>query len=93
MGRKKTKSAGKSATNVYQSGGATTATLRPADARPQQTPSSTPPLAAIRTVTITYEQTAERAREIWMRNGCRPGEDEQNWLEAETQLKAEMSRP
>jgi len=38
----------------------------------------------------TYEQIAARARAIWETKGCIPGQDEQNWLEAEAQLKAEM---
>jgi hypothetical protein len=38
----------------------------------------------------THEQIAERAKMIWQQRGCIPGEDEQNWYEAETQLKAEM---
>ncbi len=42
--------------------------------------------------TPTYDQIAQRAREIWTKKGCLPGQDEQNWLEAERQLKAELSR-
>jgi hypothetical protein len=38
----------------------------------------------------THQQIAQRALEIWMRHGCPPGEDKENWLEAERQLKAEM---
>ncbi len=38
----------------------------------------------------THEQIAERARMIWQQRGCIPGEDERNWNEAETQLRAEM---
>ncbi|HSW00595.1 MAG TPA: DUF2934 domain-containing protein [Sedimentisphaerales bacterium] len=40
----------------------------------------------------TYEQIAQRAAEIWKKKGCLPGQDEQNWLEAERQLKAEFPR-
>ncbi len=40
----------------------------------------------------TREQIAKRAHELWVKNGCKHGQDEQNWLEAERQLKAEMSR-
>jgi hypothetical protein len=69
-------------TSSTRSGRATT-TLRPAGA---QTPAATP------TVRITREQIAQRAHEIWVKNGCRHGQDEQNWLEAERQLKAERSR-
>ncbi len=38
----------------------------------------------------THEQIAERAKMIWQQRGCIPGEDERNWNEAETQLRAEM---
>lgn len=40
----------------------------------------------------SYEQIAQRAQEIWTKKGCLPGQDEQNWLEAERQLKAELAR-
>ena len=42
--------------------------------------------------TPTYDQIAQRAKEIWTKKGCLPGQDEQNWLEAERQLKAELGR-
>lgn len=42
--------------------------------------------------TLTYEQIAQRAQEIWIKKGRLPGQDEQNWLEAERQLKAELAR-
>ncbi len=32
---------------------------------------------------------AERAWCIWKDNGCQPGQDEHNWLEAVAQLKTE----
>jgi hypothetical protein len=38
----------------------------------------------------TRKQIEDRAREIWRRKGCPGGQDEQNWLEAEAQLKKEM---
>ena len=41
--------------------------------------------------TLTHDRIAERARVIWQNHGCKPGEDEQNWSEAETQLKAELA--
>jgi hypothetical protein len=40
----------------------------------------------------SHQQTAERAREIWQAKGCKPGQDKQNWFEAEAQLKAEAAR-
>jgi len=41
---------------------------------------------------LTHEQISRRAHEIWLKKGCKPGQDEQNWLEAEAQLRAEMAR-
>jgi hypothetical protein len=43
-------------------------------------------------VTLAYEQIAQRAEEIWIKKGRLPGQDEQNWLEAERQLMAELAR-
>ncbi len=40
----------------------------------------------------THEQISKRAHDIWLKRGCKPGHDEQNWLEAEAQLRAEMAR-
>ena len=39
---------------------------------------------------LTHQQIAERAKALWLAGGCLPGRDEQNWLEAEVQLKAEL---
>lgn len=39
---------------------------------------------------LTHEVIAERAWNIWQNRGCIPGEDEQNWYEAENQLKSEF---
>jgi hypothetical protein len=69
-------------TSTTRTGGATT-TLRPVGAQAPAAPSP---------VKITREQIAKRAHEIWVKNGCKHGQDEQNWLEAERQLKAEMSK-
>jgi hypothetical protein len=69
--------------NTPRSGGATTTTLRPAGVKTPE---------AVRPVKITCEQIAKRAHDIWVKNGCKHGQDEQNWLEAERQLKAEMSK-
>ncbi len=70
-------------TNTTRTGGATTTTLRPAGSKAPETMNKANP---------TREQIAKRAHEIWVKNGCRHGQDEQNWLEAERQLKAEMSK-
>jgi hypothetical protein len=39
---------------------------------------------------LTHERIAEQARVIWQNRGCKSGEDERNWSEAEAQLRAEM---
>ena len=39
----------------------------------------------------THEQIAQRAEHLWRQGGCLPGRDEQNWREAEAQLKAEAA--
>ncbi len=42
--------------------------------------------------TLAYEQIAARAEAIWREKGCPPGQDEQNWHEAERQLKNELGQ-
>jgi len=42
------------------------------------------------TPVLTHEQIAARAKAIWQAKGCKPGQDTQNWFEAEAQLKAEL---
>jgi hypothetical protein len=39
----------------------------------------------------THEQIARRAHEIWIKSGCKHGQDRQNWLDAEAQLKKEVT--
>lgn len=70
-------------TSTTRSGGATTTTLRPAGAKAPE---------ATKMVKITRDQIAQRAHQIWVKNGCKHGQDEQNWLEAERQLKAEAGK-
>ena len=43
-------------------------------------------------VKITHDQIAQRAYEIWLAKGRPPGQEEQNWHEAEAELKRESSR-
>ena len=43
-----------------------------------------------KTSPLTHERVAERARALWLASGCIPGRDEENWYEAEAQLKAEL---
>ena len=42
------------------------------------------------TATLTHEQIAKRAQQIWEKKGRPVGQDERNWLEAEVQLKREL---
>ena len=44
----------------------------------------------LQAVVLTHDLIAERARTIWLERGCSPARDEENWREAETQLKAEL---
>jgi hypothetical protein len=39
----------------------------------------------------THEEIALRAEHIWRQGGCLSGRDDQNWHEAEAQLKAEAA--
>lgn len=45
---------------------------------------------ATATMTLDYDQVAERAREVWEQRGRPYGQDEQNWREAERQLREEL---
>jgi hypothetical protein len=55
--------------------------------RPEKTPS-----VSESGLTLAHDQIANRARAIWERRGCPEGEDEQIWLEAESELKRETGR-
>jgi hypothetical protein len=70
-------------TSTLQTGGATVAPPRRAGTKPRQATTS---------VKITHEQIARRAHEMWVQQGCRHGEDQLHWFEAERQLKAELAR-
>lgn len=69
-------------TGNSQSGSATIAPPRRADTKPR--PATTGPK-------ITHDQIARRAHEIWVKRGCKHGQDKENWFEAERQLKAELA--
>lgn len=40
-------------------------------------------------MTITYEEIAERAFEIWQKEGRIEGKEQDHWLRAETELRKE----
>jgi hypothetical protein len=45
---------------------------------------------ALQAVVLTHDLIAERARAIWLEHGCSLDRDEENWREAEAQLRAEL---
>jgi hypothetical protein len=45
---------------------------------------------ALQAVVLTHDLIAERARTIWLERGCSVDRDEENWREAQAQLKTEM---
>jgi hypothetical protein len=63
------------------------APLRPAST---PAPSAAKPKSERPATGPTHEQIAQRAHEIWVRNGSKHGEDQRHWLEAEAELKKEM---
>ncbi len=70
-------------TSSPRAGGGTMAPLRRAGAKPQQGTTG---------VRIPHDQIAQRAHELWVKQGCSHGRDQENWFEAERQLKAELAR-
>jgi len=44
----------------------------------------------VQTAMLSHERIAERARAIWEERGCLPDRDEENWRDAEAQLKTEL---
>ncbi len=69
-------------TSGPQAGGATMTPPRRAGTKPR--PATTGPK-------ITHDQIARRAHEIWVQQGCKHGQDQNHWFEAERQLKAELA--
>jgi len=41
----------------------------------------------VATTMLTHEDISKRAYEIYVENGCKEGQSEQNWLQAEQELK------
>ena len=41
----------------------------------------------VATIKLTHEDISRRAYEIYVENGCKEGQSEQNWLQAEQELK------
>ena len=62
-------------------------------ARPEvgqsQSLTDTPAPAVVSLTRLSSDTVAARAADIWHRKGRPHGQDEQNWLEAEAELRAE----
>jgi Protein of unknown function (DUF2934) len=56
-----------------------------------QTQSSMTGSAGQSTMAIPHEKIARRAYEKWCMGGCMHGTDQQHWLDAEAELRAEMT--
>jgi hypothetical protein len=63
-----------------------------ATAAPMAPPKSVPPKAATATPAVPRERIAMRAYEKWLKRGCTHGHADQDWMEAERELLAEMNR-
>jgi len=59
---------------------------------PQTVKSSQPQANAATQMSPPQEKVAARAYQKWMQKGCKHGHDQQDWLEAEAEIKAEMAR-
>ena len=60
--------------------------------RPQKAAGRQTQTGATTSVALPHDQIAARAFEIYLRNGCQPGQDEQNWLQAEKELRQTSQR-
>ncbi|HEX7008661.1 MAG TPA: DUF2934 domain-containing protein [Phycisphaeraceae bacterium] len=75
------------ASAVRSGSGASSAPRAQARTRGSKRPAnSANPSGAV--VTLTHEEIARRAYEIWLAKGKPIGQDEQNWHEAERELRA-----
>ena len=53
------------------------------------TPELTPPPVDVVTVEISYDDISRRAYEVWVRKGYPDNHPDENWREAEAELRAE----
>jgi hypothetical protein len=61
----------------------------PQSKTPVATPVKTPTAAGA--TSIPQEKIAQRAYEKWLKRGCSHGSDQQDWIDAEAELRAEAS--
>ena len=55
------------------------------------TPTQNPPSSSMSTTKLPHDKVAMRAYEKWCKRGRPQGTNEQDWYEAERELRAEMS--
>ena len=48
------------------------------------------PGPSLQAVPLSHDLIAERARTIWLKRGCSSGHDQENWRDAEAQLRTEL---
>jgi hypothetical protein len=89
MARKSFRNGGSMQTSI-QNTQAVTPSPKPAVSSPAHI-ATIPISAAIASCKLSHDQIAQRAKTIWQARGCPLGQDQQNWLEAEKQLRAEMA--
>jgi hypothetical protein len=63
-----------------------------AGAAPQSKAAQTMPQQSATHASVPMEKVAMRAYQKWLQSGCPHGCDKQHWLEAEAELKSEMTR-
>jgi hypothetical protein len=56
------------------------------------TPPTAHPVSPTTPLKIPHEKIAQRAYEKWCKRGCPHGSDMKDWIEAETELRLELSR-
>jgi len=77
-------------TDKSKSGGKTVPLVTTGKRSTKGTPTVSASKSARPVVGPTHEQIAQRAETIWRKRGRVAGQDEQNWHEAEAQLRAEL---
>ena len=79
------------ADNDWRAGSTDIIPLRGANAeKTKRDTSILKPRPVLQTAVLTRDLIAERAMAIWLKRGCPRNRDEENWREAEAQLKAEL---
>jgi len=70
--------------------GANIVSLRTTDEKTTKHRMGPEPGPSLQTVPLSHDRIAERARAIWLARGCSPDHDQENWCDAEAQLKTEL---